>query len=107
TTIDFMKSDSVGYIAVTIPEALSIYQTRRLVDDLHTFGIDLDMLIVNNIVKAEKGCNFCAKRRTMQEKYISEISEKFSGTIIKKISLLQYEIKGINRIREITRILFA
>jgi arsenite-transporting ATPase len=105
--IEFLRDrEATRYILVTIPEALGVRLTERVVGDLRESGLPVDDLIINHIVE-KADCDFHAKRRAMQEKYVLSLEETYREMNIVKLYLLPYEIKGIERIREVAERLFS
>jgi arsenite/tail-anchored protein-transporting ATPase len=80
------------FIPVTIPEAMSVYETERLVGVLEERKIPVGMVIINEVVNGD--CSFCKARRLGQEKYILEAGKKFGKYPIKEIPLFPGEIRG-------------
>jgi arsenite/tail-anchored protein-transporting ATPase len=80
------------FIPVTIPEAMSVYETERLIQTLETHKVSVDTILINRVIK--DGCDFCNSRSGNQKKYIQEIETKFSKYVIKKIPLFGSEIKA-------------
>ncbi len=103
----FTDPSNVGFILVTIPEALGVYQTRRVRRSLAEHGIDVSHLVVNHVV-LDAECDFLRQRRDMQEPYIRMLEAEYGATIgLTQIPLLPYEIKGVDRLREVERRLFG
>ncbi len=103
----FTDPTNVGFILVTIPEALGVYQTRRVKSNLEEHGIDVHHLIVNNVV-IDPECGFLKRRRDMQQPYIQMLEADYGAAIgITKVPLFPYEIKGIDRLKEVERRLFG
>ncbi|HID87139.1 MAG TPA: ATPase [Anaerolineae bacterium] len=106
---DFMRDPAnTEFILVTIPEALGVYQTRRLVRELGRFGLVIRYLIINNVIK-NPDCEFHRMRREMQRKYIDMLIEEYGERmeVIMELPLFPYEMKGIERLKELERVLFA
>jgi arsenite-transporting ATPase len=105
--IDFIRERrTTRYVLVTIPEALGVRLTERVIRELGENGIEVGDLIINHIVK-ESDCEFHRKRQEMQHRYIRSLEETCAGINIVKLYLSPYEIKGVERIREIGKSLFA
>ena len=82
------------FIAVTIPEAMAILETKRLLNDLNSYGIKVKQLLVNNVLES-KNCQFCRERSNAQEEYIEQMRNKFSNLQITILPLQPREVKGI------------
>ena len=105
---DFFKDAANScFILVTIPEALGVYQARRLVRDFSHFGLDIPHLIVNNVI-SNADSDFLRRRRAMQQPYLDLLEEEYSRRmVITRLPLLAEEIKGVERIRKLEQILFS
>ena len=104
-TAAFVKDDkTVGYVAVTIPEFLGVSQTKRTIEELKDFGINVRHLIINNVIK-KPDCDFHKRRMKMQEKYIRELSG--AAPEITQIPMSADEIQGVEKLRMIGGILFG
>ncbi len=100
---DQQKSE---FIVVTIPEALGVRQTERIIKDFDEYKLMVNHLIVNYVIK-EADCEFHKIRKKMQEHYINILKEKYADRIkLIEIPLLPHEIKGVERIEKISEILF-
>jgi arsenite-transporting ATPase len=97
---------NVGFVLVTIPEALGVYQTRRVKRDLEQHGIDIQHLIINNVI-ADAGCDFLQRRKKMQQPYIEMLEDEYGDELkLTKVPLLPHEVKGVERLNEIEGYLF-
>jgi len=59
------------FVAVSIAEFLSVYETERLMEELLNQEIDIRNIIVNNLVYPEGDCELCIARKNMQKKYLT------------------------------------
>lgn len=105
---DFLRDPKkTKFMLVTIPEALGVYQTRRLVREFKRQGFDISYLIINNVIK-EPDCAFHRKRREMQVAYIEMLVREYGEEMeIIRLPLFPYEMKGVERLKELERVLFA
>jgi anion-transporting ArsA/GET3 family ATPase len=104
--IDFMRDQRrTRCVLVTIPESLGVRLTERVVRDLQANGIATRDLVINHIVE-EGDCDFHIRRREMQEHHIRALEDVYTQMSITKLYLSPYEIRGIERIREISERLF-
>lgn len=103
----FSDPANVAFILVTIPEALGVYQSRRVLGDLERHGLDVRHVIVNNVV-VDSQCDFLRRRMEMQRPYIKMLEDEYGERmILVKLPLLPYEVKGIERLREVEGLLFG
>lgn len=104
--VAFMRNhEAVKYLIVTIPEALGVKLTGRVLSELEENQLPVDNIIVNNVVKDED-CEFHRKRKTMQYHYIDFMKNTYDNKNIMLLYCAPYEIKGVERIMEISRALF-
>ncbi len=97
------KSD---FIIVTIPEALGVRQTERIIKDFDEYQLNVNHLIINYVIQ-EADCNFHKIRKEMQQNYIQVLEQQYSHRIgLIKLPLMPQEVKGVERIRKISEILF-
>lgn len=96
----------VEYIVVTIPEALGVRQTERILKDLEDHGLRAGYLIVNHYIR-EADCDFHRRRKEMQEGYLSFLKARYGEKLdLVILPLFPIEIKGLERIREASALLF-
>ncbi len=97
--------EAVKYLIVTIPEALGVKLTGRVLSELEENQLKVENIIVNNVVKDED-CEFHRKRKAMQDHYIDFLKNTYNNKNIFLLYCAPYEIKGVERIMEISRALF-
>jgi len=93
------------FIAVTIPEDMAVLETARLISNLNKFGIKVRQMVINNVVESD-GCKFCREKRKQQDRYISQIREKFNGLKTAIIPSSPHEIKGLKTLADFKNQLF-
>ena len=94
------------FIIVTIPEALGVKQTERIIKDFDEYQLKVNHLIVNYVIR-EADCEFHRVRREMQQGYIKMLRDQYSHRIqLIEIPLSAQEIKGVERIKRISDTLF-
>lgn len=94
------------FILVTIPEALGVKQTERVIRDLEEYQLKVNYLIINNVI-LQADCDFHKKRQEMQQVYIEHLTKQYSHRIqLIETPLFPHEIKGVERIGRISDILF-
>mmetsp|Transcript_31597 Transcript_31597/g.30908 ORF Transcript_31597/g.30908 Transcript_31597/m.30908 type:complete len:198 (+) Transcript_31597:325-918(+) len=69
----FQDPELTTFVAVCIPEFLSLYETERLAIELAKFNIDIHNIVINQVIYPAKDlpCKSCIARRKMQDKYIN------------------------------------
>lgn len=94
------------FIVVTIPEALGVKQTERIIKDFDEYQLKVNHLIVNYVIQ-QADCEFHKARSQMQQSYIKILKEQYSQRIkLIETPLFPHEIKGVEKIKKISEILF-
>ncbi|MBZ0306772.1 MAG: TRC40/GET3/ArsA family transport-energizing ATPase [Anaerolineae bacterium] len=92
------------FIFVLQPEATSIKETHRAIDELQKLAIHTHELIINGIIPTAEATNLLfAQRRTMQQNYLEQI-ERELPLPARQMYLLEREIKGTDHLREVAKI---
>jgi arsenite-transporting ATPase len=102
--MDFLRS-KVRFTMVTIPEALAVEQLESAFHELNEYGLKVQQLIINNVVK-EKDSDFLLTKARQQKLYLEAIYARYSHLEIVELPMFPYELKGLDRLREIEKILF-
>jgi len=86
---------------VVQPEGTPLRETERATKELRKIGVESNLLIVNGILPAEVcDTSYFAKRKELQEEYLSQIEERIKAPT-KKMYLLSEEVKGNDLLRVI------
>jgi arsenite-transporting ATPase len=94
------------FVIVTIPEALGVKQTERIIKDFDDYQLTVHYLIVNYVIQ-NADCEFHRIRREMQQNYIKILGDQYAQRIqLIQTPLFPHEIKGVERIQSISDILF-
>jgi len=94
---------------VTIPEAMGVKLTMRLLSTFNEYGIPVNHLIVNNVINRRDAaqCSFLEKKRRTQLKHLSYLRKHLKSQLeIIETPLLPTEIQGTEGIRQFARYLF-
>ena len=102
--MDFLRN-RVRFAMVTIPEALAVEQLEDIFDELNKYGLKVSQLIINNVVKTSDS-DFLSIKARQQKGYLKMIYDRYSDLEIVEIPMHPYEIKGLDRLKEIEKPLF-
>ena len=94
------------FIAVTIPEAMAIEETKRFLMQLKKLNVAVKQLVVNNVMESE-GCDFCRQRKHSQSIYLTVLHKEFSNLELTMVPLQPTEVKGIRGLQVIMDHLFG
>jgi len=98
--------DRSEFVVVTIPEALGVKQTERIIKDFDDYRLRVNHLIINHVIQ-QADCAFHRERQKMQRSYIQTLSDQYAHRIqLIETPLFPHEIKGVERIGRISEILF-
>ncbi len=103
----FMRDPTnTEFVLVTIPEGLGVYQAKRLVKEFQRFGLDIRYILVNNVIQ-NPDSDFNRQRMEMQRPYIQMLRDEYGDDReIIEVPLFPYEIKGVQRLRELEQALY-
>jgi arsenite-transporting ATPase len=94
------------FILVTIPEALGVKQTERIIRDFDAYQLRVRYLIINHVI-AHADCSFHEVKQKMQQMYLRTLEENYGHRIhMVHVPESAQEVKGIERIQAISQILF-
>ena len=96
------------FTIVIIPEALASFQSEHLRRTLQEQGISMKRIIINGVLPDNRDCEFCQSRRKMQQRYIAELRQRYSGVMeIVGMPLFPGEVKGLEAIERYAKILYG
>lgn len=98
--------EKTEFVTVTIPEAMGIFETKRLLEELRSLRIPSEYIIINKVIPLS-ACSFCSSKRKEQEKYIEEISGLFAGNALTEMPMLPGEIRGIDALSNFAEIMYG
>ncbi|MFC1902051.1 ArsA family ATPase [Chloroflexota bacterium] len=101
---DFLRNE-VNFTMVTIPEALAVAQLEGVFREMDRYGLKVRRIIINNVVTAPDS-DFLRTRAGQQQGYLEHIRARYSHLEITKLPMFPYELKGLERLREVEKILF-
>lgn len=105
SNMDFLRN-GVEFTMVTIPEALAVEQLEGIFREMNQYGLKVKRLIINNVVKTEDS-DFLLTKARQQKNYLELIHERYSELEIIELPMFPYEMKGLNRLKEVEKTLFS
>lgn len=92
-----------AFVVVTIPEAMALAETRRLVEDLARLQIPVGHLIMNHVASSQGGaCDFCHERWQEQRGLLQECEHAFPQLTIFNVLERPHQVKDLQRLRELS-----
>lgn len=110
----FTNPDLTTFVCVCISEFLSLYETERMIQELMSYNMDVNSIVVNQLLFAdddvngastESQCKRCVSRWKMQKKYLDQMGELYEDYHLVKMPLLGCEIRGINNLKKFSQFL--
>lgn len=100
--IEMMRdSERSTFAFVMYPESTPILEAYRAVEELRTVGIEPGMVVANLVIPSEQAMTpFVKARRSMQEKYLAEMRDRFPVPMV-QIPLLPSEVRGLDMLAEL------
>jgi len=94
-----------SFVFVLHPEAIAIRETQRAIGELGKLDIRAARLIVNGLIPPDQaGDPLFASRIEMQTRYLAQIEAELPYPS-RRMFLLEGEVKGLDRLREVARLL--
>lgn len=102
----FTNPDLTTFICVCISEFLSLYETERMIQELMSYNMDVNSIVVNQLLFAEEDdCKRCQSRWKMQKKYLDQMKELYEDYHLVKMPLLGGEIRGVANLKKFSKFL--
>jgi arsenite-transporting ATPase len=104
---DILKDVDVTSLRVIAnPDAFSIENTRRTLMLSSLYGINVDLAIINKIIPEKVNDPYFSNWIGLQKKWLSEAEASFYPLPIKKLTLFDSELKGIEMLKRSSDELF-
>ncbi|ODV98124.1 hypothetical protein PACTADRAFT_47939 [Pachysolen tannophilus NRRL Y-2460] len=103
----FQDPELTTFICVCISEFLSLYETERLIQELMSYNMDVNSIVINQLLFAddEDECKRCRARWLMQKKYLTQMDDLYEDYHLVKMPLLGMEIRGLNNLTKFSKFL--
>jgi len=100
-------SSKTEFVAVTIPEAMSIAELKRLLSAVTRLGIPCHHLVINMIIPPTR-CDSCRLKREEQLRYVQELLDSKSPEhLVSGVPLFTQQIRGVHQLKELAGILYG
>ena len=103
--LDFLRT-GVGFVIVTIPEALAIEQLDGIFAEFALYEFNIERLIINNVIM-DTSSDFLRLRAEQQRDYIEALHRQYPEIAMVELPMFPREIKGIDRIRKVQEHLYG
>ena len=103
--MDFLKAE-VGFIIVTIPEALAIEQLDGIFEEFSQYELKIERLVINNVI-TDSSSEFLRAKASQQRGYIETLHRKYPNLEMIELPMFPHEIKGMVKLKEIRARLFT
>ena len=87
------QSDETSFVLVSIPEAMSVQETKRYFESLRSEGAAVTDLVVNRVEEAHGDCTFC-RHVLLVSVLIEELKMSFKGIRQHEVPLQENEVVG-------------
>jgi len=98
-------SNTTHFLFVLNPERLPILETKKAVEQLKSFGMNVETIVVNKVIPEENLDSFWNKRKAVERTYLAEIKSTFSQKYLCFIPLLSNDIRSLADIELYSRYL--
>lgn len=102
--MEFLRN-KVKFVVVTIPEALAVEQLEGVFNEMNGYGLTVKQLVINNVV-GDDGSDFLTTKARQQRSYLDHIYDRYSEMEIIELPMFAYELKGVDRLKELEKSLF-
>lgn len=93
------------FIVVTIPEAMGIAESERLIQGLEKLSIPCHQILIN-FVTPPTDCPFCAAKRREEQRYIGQVVDDYPEHRVAQAFMLPDEIRGLDDLVEFGKSLY-
>ncbi len=104
--VHLANAKETEFVAVTIPTIMAIWETERLIRALFEVAFPISQIFINQIQPQHPDCTYCSARYASQQEGLQKIQDLYSEFDLLEISMFEYEIRGIKRLRELSHLLY-
>ena len=95
-----------SFTLVTIPEAMSVEETKRYFALLKEERVPVTDLVVNRVEEVHDRCPYCRSRAAGQKPSLAEIKRDFGELNLHHVPLLSAEVRGPVALRSFARLIW-
>ncbi len=100
------NEEETEFVVVTIPEAMSVFETENFISKLKSAELFLEHIIINGIIPIPAtNCGFCISQLKNQREYIQNLKEQ--GYKITEIPLFEHEVRGIDMLADFGELIYG
>ncbi len=104
--VHLANAKETEFVAVTIPTIMAIWETERLIRALFEVAFPISQIFINQVQPENPDCTYCSARYASQQENVLKIKDLYSEFDLLEIQMFEYEIRGIERLRELSRVLY-
>lgn len=104
--VHLANAKETEFVAVTIPTIMAIWETERLIRALFEVAFPISQIYINQIQPENPDCSYCRARHASQKENLLKIKELYSEFDLIEIQMFEYEIRGTDRLRELSHLLY-
>ncbi|NPA85863.1 MAG: ArsA family ATPase [bacterium] len=89
------------FCLVANPDGLSFHETKKLAAALAALGLPIYKVFINKVLPEQVQDPYLLEWKRLQQRWLEEFRKEFSAEKIEIINLLPYEVKGLEKIKEL------
>jgi len=93
-------------VTVTIPEAMGVEETGRLLASVEKLGVPCTNIFVN-MVTPRSECRFCSSKSAGEQRYIEKLSQNNPGYNIVQVPLFPHQITGMEELGKLAEMVYG
>lgn len=98
-----LDSEKTAFIFVLNPERLPILETKKALELLEKYQLEVKTLIINKVLPEKADGQFLQQRREYEQKYLLEIKENFGGKKLIHVPLFAHDITSREQLAAFSR----
>ncbi len=98
--------ERTSFTLVSIPEAMSVEETKRYFALLLEARVPVTDLVVNRVEREHAACAYCRARARGQKPSLEELAREFKSLSLHQVPLLPAEVRGAQALRNFARLVW-